>query len=350
MKSLIYPNVLAATELTRAGKLAEATRVLRGTMPIAARTSDVVRTPFRKPAAESVGQFLARSFSNAAGTRKYKLYVPTGYCGQPCPLIVMLHGCSQSADDFAAGTLMNEIAEKQTFLVAYPEQPASANASKCWNWFNSSEQHYESGEPSIIAGITRQIQQKYAVDLDRTYVAGLSAGGAEAAILGAVYADIYAAIGVHSGLARGSAHDLPSAFAAMKCAQRETAARARTSAGSNRFAPTIVFHGDRDATVHPSNADLFESATDLMHCRSQVYEGRVAGGHAYTRTVYTDHRDLRLLERWVVHGGKHAWSGGSVLGSFTDPKGPDASAEMVRFFLSHRRDETAETLRLTPGA
>jgi poly(hydroxyalkanoate) depolymerase family esterase len=275
-------------------------------------------------------RFEERTYANAAGSRTYKLYVPSGHSGQALPLVVMLHGCTQSPDDFAAGTRMNDLAEEQTFLVAYPAQTQAANASKCWNWFSAGDQHRDQGEPSLIAGITRQIMGDFPVDSRRVYVAGLSAGGAAAAIMGSTYPDLYAAIGVHSGLACGAASDVPSAFAAM----RQGGARRHDQFG--RAVPTIVFHGDRDMTVNPINSDhVIAQSKAATNLRTTVTRGEAPGGIRYTRTVQADESGRPMLEQWILHGAGHAWSGGSAAGSYTEPRGPDASREMMRFFLQH---------------
>ena len=229
-------------------------------------------------------RFIEGTFSNAAGSRTYKLFIPSRSQGQQLPLLVMLHGCTQSPDDFAAGTRMNFLAEEQNCFVVYPEQPSGANQAKCWNWFRAGDQRRDGGEPSLIAGITRQIMRDHAIDPKRVYVAGLSAGGAAAAIMGATYADLYAAVGIHSGLACGAASDLPSAFAAMR---QGNASGATGKAGSP--VPTIVFHGDRDTTVHPNNGDrILEQSAKATSSTTKVLRGRVPDGHAYTRSILTD--------------------------------------------------------------
>jgi poly(hydroxyalkanoate) depolymerase family esterase len=366
-----------ATRLTRAGRLEEATALIqrtlgggispgtfaapaetaaRSTAPIAlpgALTGGVspviepdslrmrARTP--EPEVALAGQFVAGSFTNSAGTRAYRLYVPSGATGQALPLLVMLHGCTQNAEDLAAGTRMNELAESGGFLVVYPEQSAKANGQRCWNWFKADDQRRERGEPSIIAGITRQIAATQPVDTRRIYVAGMSAGGAMAVVMGATYPDLYAAVGVHSGLAYGAAHDMPSAFMAMNQGAPDPAqgkVRAAQNAGAvdlARAVPTIVFHGDRDGTVHPRNGEQVLHQWAGNSARATVRRDQVSGGRAYTRSVYRDAGGQPVAERWIVHGAGHAWSGGSQRGSYTDPQGPDASAEMVRFFLEHPR-------------
>jgi poly(hydroxyalkanoate) depolymerase family esterase len=387
-----FQDMAHATRLTRAGKLAEATaliqRLLRGeassaacrtgpatliegdsvTMdpaaPQAAHPAPEFSRPDarprmglgetlrslaarRMPASLDIGisgvpqpapdplpdgaSFTTESYANAAGTRDYKLYVPANRAGQRLPLIVMLHGCTQSPDDFAAGTRMNALAEEHGFLVAYPDQPASANAQKCWNWFSPSDQRRDRGEPSLIAGITQRIMRDHPVDASRVYIAGLSAGGAAAATMGDAYPDLYAAVGVHSGLPTGAARDLPSAFSAMR--QGAPGAGRRS-----RFVPTIVFHGDRDETVHPRNGNAVaaQSTASANGLSSTVQRGQSPTGHAYSRMVYADASGGTLCEQWTIHGAGHAWAGGSSSGSFTDPRGPDASREMLRFFLEHR--------------
>ncbi len=274
--------------------------------------------------------FIEGHFSNAAGRRAYKLFSPSRAQG-PLPLVVMLHGCTQSADDFAAGTRMNFAGEEQNCFVVYPEQPSGANQSKCWNWFRTGDQQRGGGEPSLIAGITRQVMRDHPVDPKRVYVAGLSAGGAAAAIMAATYPDLYAAVGIHSGLACGAARDLPSALMAMR-----QGGGAGVAAGGGSAVPTIVFHGDRDVTVHPDNSDrIVAQANAASGGQTSVVRGRVPGGHAYTRTIVTDAGGRVTSEQWTIHGAAHAWSGGGPAGSYTDPKGPDATREMLRFFLDH---------------
>jgi poly(hydroxyalkanoate) depolymerase family esterase len=246
----------------------------------------------------------------------------------------MLHGGTQDADDFAAGTRMNALAEEHGFVVAYPIQSKAANASLCWNWFSPENQTRGRGEPAIIAGITNEIVAEYAVDPDRVFVAGLSAGGAMAAVMGATYPDLFGAVGIHSGLPYRSASDLPSAFAAMRGDAELRGKRSGNSRGTGANSPlirTIIFHGDADNIVHPSNAanmvevEIGSESIELGKSHSTM--------RAHTRTVTRDETGAVLVEQWLVHGSGHAWSGGSPDGTYTDPHGPDASQEMLRFFF-----------------
>jgi poly(hydroxyalkanoate) depolymerase family esterase len=307
----------------------------------------IARPPIkRRPAVLPDGaRFEEHLYTAAEGTLAYKLYVPSGYRGQPLPLVVMLHGCNQSPDDFAAGTRMNSLAEQELFFVAYPSPPLSTGASKCWSWFSPEDQQRGRGEPALIAGITRGIIGDYAVDPDRVYIAGLSAGGAAAAIMGATYPDLYAAIGVHSGLAYGAADDMASALAAMRQGGTPTAFAGQRHHGADGKAPlvpTIVFHGDLDTMVNPANAEQVIAGTPgAARLRKTSSQGELAGGIRYTRSLYADENGRAPLEQWILHGAGHAWSGGSSDGSYTEPRGPDASREMLRFFMEHARSAAA---------
>jgi poly(hydroxyalkanoate) depolymerase family esterase len=283
------------------------------------------------PADTLPGKFIDGSHTNPAGSRSYKLYVPSSYTGaQAVPLVVMLHGCTQNPVDFASGTQMNQLAEEMQCLVVYPAQSQQANAQRCWNWFSAVDQTRDQGEPSIIAGITRDVMASHNVDDSQVYVAGLSAGGAMATIMGTLYPDLYAAVGVHSGLPFASAHDLPSALAAMK-------GKFGRPRDPGKSIPIIVFHGDRDTTVHPANGDELIARGKHHAAKEIVIEpGRVPDGHAYTRTVHKHPDGTPHAEQWLIHGAGHAWSGGSANGSYTDGKGPDASREMMRFFRTKR--------------
>jgi len=292
---------------------------------------------------EQRGQFITGSYGNQAGARAYKLYIPTSYADQPLPLVVMLHGCTQTPDDFANGTRMNILAEERHCFVLYPEQTQAANNSRCWNWFKSGDQRRDQGEPAILAGMTREVMSRYRVDANKVYVAGLSAGGAMAAVMGAAYPDLYAAVGVHSGLACGSAHDLQSALAAMRGRPASMTSRNAAATSPASAVPTIVFHGDRDKTVHPRNGAQVVSQSvgrdNTSSAAASIERGQVPGGHAYTLTAYRDSTGRILLEHWLVHGGGHAWFGGSSHGSHVDPKGPDAACEMMRFFYQHTLEQ-----------
>jgi poly(hydroxyalkanoate) depolymerase family esterase len=289
---------------------------------------------------QAAGNFIADRYDNDAGSLQYKLFVPASYTGAPMPLIVMLHGGGQDADDFALGTGMNELAEQFGCLVAYPQQSAHANWSKCWNWFDETNQR-SSMEAALIAGVTRKVLADYAIDRARVFVAGLSAGGAMAVIVGQTYPDLFRAVCCHSGLAHGSASDHYGAMLAMRDGADP---QALTGADTLTSVPTIVFHGDLDFTVHPKNGlGVVQQSIDsytgrLRHkraCLATLKETGETAGRKFTRVVHKGMAGRIVAEQWTVHGTGHAWSGGSRRGSYTDANGPDASREMLRFFLLH---------------
>lgn len=288
-----------------------------------------------KPGRPAPGSVTRGEFSCAHGSLSYHLYTPIGSTRRRMPLIVMLHGCSQTVDDFATGTRMNRIADERGFLVLYPQQSTAANVARCWNWHDSKNQSRGRGEPAIIAALTRHAMALGRANPARIYIAGLSAGGAAAAIIGAAYPDIFVAVGVHSAVARGNIRSLSAALSAMR-----GKGGAAPSATLPRQLPTIVFHGDKDRIVHASNAGGFLTNLERSNVGplvSRSHRGRSERGRDYTRRIYQDRSGATLLEDWTVHDSGHSWSGGSAAGSHTDPAGPDASREMVRFFLARRR-------------
>ncbi|HET7729765.1 MAG TPA: PHB depolymerase family esterase [Usitatibacter sp.] len=317
-----------ALQLVRAGQLKEAVHEIQQRLHARAEPMPVEEPPSPAAPPPAPGErFETHTFTNHAGTRQYKLYVPAEAGDGPMPLVVMLHGCTQSPDDFAAGTRMNALGARHGFLVAYPAQASAANPNRCWNWFRREDQRRDHGEPSLIAGIVGAIKARHRVDDRRVFVAGLSSGGAMAATLGATYPELFAAVGVHSGLPHGAARDLPSGLAAM---------RSGAPGASVPAVPTIVFHGDRDTLVNPRNAE------ELVAQQMRGHPGLVlaadppaeANGYAYTRRSARSASGQALVEHWIVHGAGHVWSGGSPQGSHTDARGPDASGEMLRFFLA----------------
>jgi poly(hydroxyalkanoate) depolymerase family esterase len=381
MDGTIQALMREATQLTQAGRVGEATetiqRALSGIAPseslrrfsahatgLQDRSAFLSRPALRPMRDESPyvdeerGEFTSGMHTHGATTRAYKLYVPPGDVGPRPALIVMLHGCTQDPDDFAAGTGLNERAREGAFFVLYPAQSQDANPSRCWNWFKPNHQRRGRGEAGLIADMTQAIVNEHGIDPERVFIAGLSAGGAMAAVVAAGYPEIFAAVGVHSGLPPGIAENLPEALAAMK---GDAAPGARV-AGITRVGrmpggapvhtpvPTIVFHGDQDGTVHPRNAGLVVEAMlggSITATRqgsphsvrnSRVEYGMSVHGRRYTRTIYVGDDGEAVAEHWVIHGAGHAWAGGRPQGSYTDAQGPDATSEMLRFFFSHSRN------------
>lgn len=339
-------SMAEALRLTRSGDLMEATAMIRAALsndterrPADGGSVDMidlrpervtVETRDKKPV-PAHGRFEKRRHAGSAGSIEYMLYRPAS-AAPGMPLVIMLHGCTQSPEDFARGTGMNQLADELGFLVAYPRQAQAANQQRCWNWFRPGDQERGRGEPALIAGVTLDVIKAERADAAQVYVTGLSAGGAAAAIMADAYPDLFAAVGVHSGLACGAARDLPSALAAMKRGGGQGEKRRRPG---SRFVPLITFHGDRDGTVHQANArDIVTAATAATGVPLTIeLETGEAGGRRFTRSLSRDPAGKVLIEQWTIAGAGHAWSGGDPAGSYADAAGPNASREMLRFFL-----------------
>ena len=367
MKKSFGQAMRKATRLTGIGKLMDATRLIQRALssaepqvrrppesaandPQAAGVADappqviILPPPARPdttpvtPVPQRKGGFTKHQFAFDGKTYPYRLYIPAAPAldasdNKPMPLVVLLHGCKQDALDFSNGTAMNALAEEHQVMVLYPEQITSANAMRCWNWFEPSHQQAERGEPGMIAALTQKIVQNHNADPQRVYIAGLSAGGAMAAVVSSLYPDIFAAVGVHSGLAAGAAQDMVSAFAAMRSGAKGRAAP---------VIPTIVFHGTADKTVHPDNGDhITDAALTALKASGlelvKTHSARGKKGEEKTgRVVYSTADGKPYIENWRIDDGAHAWSGGDAAGSYTDPDGPSASEAMLAFFLQHR--------------
>lgn len=357
-------SMAEALRLTRAGDLMEATKLIQAALgsgrAVTVRTTEpadkvITLVPRRIPLGgpeqseprspnqaagrvtvlDSKAGFEKRSYRGSQGSMTYWLYCPADLALN-APLVVMLHGCTQSSEDFARGTGLNDLADELGFLVAYPQQSPAANPQKCWNWFRPDNQRRDHGEPAQLAGITRQVIAEHQADPERVYIAGLSAGGAAAAIMAEQYPDIYAAVGVHSGVACGAARDLLSALTAMRQGGGATPGHRRRQP----FVPVITFHGDRDTTVNEANSQQIVAAATSASGRPlkvQTENGRSRSGRNYTRAQSIDSQGTVQIEQWTIEGSGHAWSGGHPTGSYTDPGGPDASRAMVRFFLNKKR-------------
>lgn len=265
----------------------------------------------------------------AANGLAYRLYVPTRP-QSPAPLLVALHGGTQDANTFATSTGLDEVAEREGVVVVYPEQSRSANAMGYWNWFRPGDQARDAGEPGQIAAVVREVSTAHEVDRDRVGVVGFSAGAAMAAVLAAVYPDVFCGAGVHSGLPHRAATDVGSAFAAMKSPPQSVA--------DGGPVPLCVIHGDADPTVAPANADAVVRSGLLARqgTREERTTGQVEGGRSWTRRRWSEDGGRVVVESWTVHGMTHDWSGGRAGASYADPTGPDASSLLVEF-LGMRR-------------
>ena len=278
--------------------------------------------------------------------RRYMLYEPASRRPGPAPMLVLLHGCNQGAEDFAAGTRMNEAAEDAGMFVLYPEQSLLANPMRCWNWYAPQAPAGGTGEASLIAALTRQVAAEHGIDPTRVYVAGMSAGGAMAGVLARDHPDLYAALGVHSGVPAGHANSLYSALRLMSRgpAPGQIEASQGGEDGASRAIPSIVFHGDEDTTIHSSNAQAIH-ADPASDQPEHIQVGSLQSStestddeRGITRSVEYGPGGVTNRELWIVHGAGHAWAGGSGEERYTDASGPTASREMLRFFLQHHLD------------
>ena len=304
--------------------LGDVMRALRAGRPALLRAKPAPAAPRALQPGET---FAPRQYAGEAGSIGYWLHVPQGHARQDLALVMMLHGCTQDPQDFAAGTRMNQLGDEFGLVVAYPQQTRGANPNGCWNWFLARNQKRGAGEPAVLAGLAQALAAEFGIAPGRVFVAGLSAGGAMADILASEYPDVFAAAGIHSGLPHGAARDVPSAFAAMNGSAGFAATRAERPSSRK-----IIFHGSGDTTVHPVNGERVLAT--LRGTGAEITCDREAGGRKVVHTVLQDQSGRAMAEHWLIQGAGHAWSGGDPAGSYTQADGPDASRLMVKFFLA----------------
>jgi poly(hydroxyalkanoate) depolymerase family esterase len=303
-------------------------------------TPDTLPSP---PAVHAAGRVEWATFQGAAGSRRYRLYLPAGYDARtPAPLVLMLHGCTQDPDDFARGTRMDAVADENGLVLAYPEQPGTAQPQKCWTWYDPAQSTGESGEAALLAGIVREVARTHAVDRARVYAVGISAGGAMALNVAAAHPELFAGVVVHSGIAYGAAADVPSALAAMQGqgldAEHLKAAALAVLSSKGGFPPLLVIHGMADVVARPANGEaLARQWVDAEGLSPAGGEAGEAGGLAFRRARFAGAGGHVRVETLFVDGLGHAWSGGSTEGTFASAQGPDAAREAARFLLAHRR-------------
>jgi poly(hydroxyalkanoate) depolymerase family esterase len=334
--------------------------VLAGSV-VAAGCATTARVPAGENAAPAgvavPGRWVSGEYANATGSRAYQLYLPAGYdAKQKHMLVVLLHGCTQDAADIARGTRITEHADREGFIALLPEQPASANAKKCWNWYDPAHQARDAGEPSLIAGMTAKVTADYAVDPDRVHLAGISAGAGMAALVAVAYPETYASVAMHSGIAWRAATSVMAALGVMgggpSLAVADSLGREAAAAmgARKRAIPALVIQGGSDKVVHPANAAALARQWTRMNANARpTDEPQIAlrddaesndrsgetNGYHWTRATFGAGQET--VDELIVAELGHAWSGGSSTGTFTDEHGPDATAEIVRFFIEHPR-------------
>jgi poly(hydroxyalkanoate) depolymerase family esterase len=310
------------------------------------------------------GSWTGGTVKNSFGSRDYKLWLATGYRKEkPAPLVLMLHGCMQKAEDLAALAGMNDLADEHNFLVAYPQQAVTSNPLGCWNWFDPKHQSRDAGEPALIAAVVQDIRSAYNIDAKRIYVAGISAGGAMAVVMATTYPELFAGLGVMAGVEYKAGITVEGGLASMKSGGPDPNQQGllafqtmqQSLGAAKKRMPVIAFHGTKDPYLNPVNTEQLIAQwaqtndylddgkdNDSVSIKSPLEtKGAIPNGYSYTRTQYKDSHGRLLMEKWIVDGLGHAWSGSPIANQFADAKGPKASAETWRFFTETSLDSAA---------
>jgi len=304
------------------------------------------------------GRIESGSYYSFNGMRSYKVFLPSNHSESTnhgkIPVIIALHGCMQDSESFAAGTRLNEWAEKLGFAVYYPEQSKFFNIYNCWNWFLPTNQMKNTGEAELIMGGLKKVTREFSLNKDKTFLLGMSSGGAVVSILANCYPRSFQAVATHHGTMYKAASDVFSAkevvYNGSKIAPEVAAAKGYSCSGftpKKNPLPAVIIHGSRGAVMRAIHATQVESELRIFNdyldngirdnsLDDEMTFEKFTPDNLYSYDVVTwSHRGRPYIKRYMIETLGHAWSGGDNQYEFNDPHGPDATKIILDFFSEY---------------